>query len=139
MAAKYGITDIDGLFKTILLLQLRSGEVLITHAQSMEKGLVTFVPMKLTERDEGTSLNPFLPYVKERFFFIDYMDVQILKGQVHDYIQDSYRSMTSTMYKNEISDLMAESLANSREREQYEEEVSSVPSVDSTKRAMTLH
>ena len=138
MAAKYGITDIDGLFKTILLLQLRTGEILVTHAQSMDKGIVTFVPMKLTEREEGTSLNPFLPYVKERFFFIDYMDVQILKGQLHDYIQDSYKSMTSTMYKSEISDLMAESLAKSQEQE-YEKEEVSIPSVDRTKPGITLH
>jgi hypothetical protein len=103
----YGISDATVLFKNIVLARLKTGENLISYSYHHSNGIVLFLPMELVrQEDDSFSMRSFLPFVKERIFYISIDDVQLVKSNLIQYISDSYIKMTETLYKNDIDDVL---------------------------------
>lgn len=104
----YGIADVNSLFQNILLIRLKTGESIISYTNHNSDGsVVMFLPMELVRQpDDSFLLRAFLPFVKERIFYVGLDDLQLIKGTVLQYITDQYRKITETLYKNDIEEIL---------------------------------
>lgn len=116
----YGIKNVDSLLKSILLVKLKSKEVLISYGCAVDNGIVLFLPMELLQFEESCSLNPWLPYVKERAFYIKFEEIQVIKSNLIDYVNDRYKNYTELIYKDDITEV----IQFSKELEETEEIIS---------------
>lgn len=103
----YGISDADALLNNVVFIKLVSGENLITYAVSNGDGLSSFLPFEIKDHEGDFILVPYLPFIKEKIFFMAFTNLQFIKASVHQYVIDQYKKISLSLFKSDIEDLLS--------------------------------
>jgi hypothetical protein len=107
--ANLGVESFDSILKNIGILKSNAGELIISMMKTHPNGGGVFLilPIQIKDHEGEMYLSQWMPFFKERVFFMKFSDIQFIKLDPLDHVKDNYLEFINTVNKHDVEDLLS--------------------------------